>query len=290
MARFWLVATILLVFSGIAAADDEIHDLAAVDNLDAVKALLADSPQLLEKKNDLGYTPFQWAAMKASWNVAGYLMDHGADVKDIAPDGGSVLHRIAHYHAPEMMQKAISKGAEVDLQNRWGRTPLHVAARRGCVEVAGVLLKHGAKVNAVTREGWTPLHVARKSGHADMVKFLLSRGADPEIKDSSGKTASEYDYQRPQAQAITAAELKEYCGDYSFGGGYWTKVWLEDGKLKLDEHSIDILHYYAKDKFFCEQEPWKISFTRNSAGEIEKIQLQFLRRTVEAVKADRDQH
>lgn len=265
----------------------DIFQAASEDNLAAVKQLLLENPPLLESKNDLGYTPLQWAAMKASWRVTAYLIDKGADLKVVAPDGGTVLHRIAHYHAPEIMHKAIAAGSLVSVSNRWGRTALHVAARRGCADVAAVLLDNGADINAVTNEGWTPLHVANKSGHSSVCDFLISRGADLERKDQTGNKASEYSFVRPEKIDLTQEKLKEFCGDYSFGGGYWTKVWLENDRLKIEEFSIDELFYTGEDTFYCVQEPWVIKFHRDKKGEVKEISLQFLRRTVKAVKTER---
>lgn len=38
----------------------------------------------------------------------------------------------------------VREGEDVDLQNRWGQTALHVAARRGRCDAAALLLLHGA--------------------------------------------------------------------------------------------------------------------------------------------------
>ena len=55
-----------------------------------------------------------------------------------------------------------------------------------------MLIEAGANINIQDSEGKTPLIKAVKEKHADFVKFLCAAGADLEIKDNSGKTA--YDY------------------------------------------------------------------------------------------------
>ena len=51
----------------------------------------------------------------------------------------------------------VREGEDVDLQNRWGQTALHVAARRGRYDAAALLLLHGASHSIVDAKGHAPL-------------------------------------------------------------------------------------------------------------------------------------
>ncbi|KAL7436727.1 hypothetical protein ACHAXM_008680 [Skeletonema potamos] len=53
---------------------------------------------------------------------------------------------------------------EIDAQNNYGRTPLHIAAARGNWHVARLLINAGADVHAIDKRGFTPGQVARKRG------------------------------------------------------------------------------------------------------------------------------
>ena len=44
------------------------------------------------------------------------------------------------------------------------------------------LLEHGAEVNLADHSGQTPIHVAAKHGHEALVCSLLQYGADPKVK------------------------------------------------------------------------------------------------------------
>ncbi len=68
-------------------------------------------------------------------------------------DGGTPTQWASHHDQPEMTKKLIDAGADFGISNQWGRTPLHVAARRNCKAVAVVLLAVGADPNTITREG-----------------------------------------------------------------------------------------------------------------------------------------
>jgi ankyrin repeat protein len=53
-----------------------------------------------------------------------------------------------------------------------------------------LLLEHGADPNIKNKDGITPLHWAVfKSGvHVEVVKLLLEHGADPNIQNKKGRT------------------------------------------------------------------------------------------------------
>lgn len=54
------------------------------------------------------------------------------------------------------------KGAGVQLKTSDGRSALHVAASSGHFESAELLLRHGAQMNVKDQLGDTPLHKAAK--------------------------------------------------------------------------------------------------------------------------------
>jgi len=76
----------------------------------------------------------------------------------------------------DMVELLIGAGANVNVRDRDGFTPLHWAAY-GFTQVAEVLLANGAKVNARDAWGRTPLGEARIEGHAGMVELLRKHGA-----------------------------------------------------------------------------------------------------------------
>ncbi len=54
-----------------------------------------------------------------------------------------------------------------------------------------MLLDRGADANVRDQFGDTPLIVACAKGHAETAALLLERGADPSVKDQEGRTAKE---------------------------------------------------------------------------------------------------
>ncbi len=93
----------------------------------------------------------------------------------------------------EKVKDLLTNGAEVDVRDENGMTPLLLAAKKGNSEIVSLLLAHGADVNAQDYYlAWTPLILASALGHKKVVKILLEYGADIDIKDQNGMTALKY--------------------------------------------------------------------------------------------------
>jgi len=100
----------------------------------------------------------------------------------------------------------LTKGADPNLAERDGNTPLIAAARVGYLDAADMLLRRGAKVDATNRMGETALIVAVQVRQLPVVKLLLAKGADPNRTDSAqGYSALDYARRDPRARDILAA-------------------------------------------------------------------------------------
>ena len=252
--------------------------------LDGVKALLAESPALLDVADESGYTPLRWAGIRGESEIARLLVGAGANPNSVGADGGTPLHGAAHHDDSEMMDAFINSGGDIHLHNQWGRTPLHVAARRGCLEVARILLDAGADPNATTAEGWSTLNVAYRGGHTDLVELLLSRGADPELADADGVLPGAVTLVRPPSVSLNRRQLDQYVGHYDLGGGFGFDVWRVGDRMRLREFAPDDMVPVAVDTFFAVQEPWRVVFHRDSEGSVSGMDVDFLRQTVSARK------
>jgi ankyrin repeat protein len=159
-----------------AAAKDgqtPLHLAAEAGDLECVQALL-DGKAELNPKDSAGRTPVQLAAREDHEDVVLFLAEHGCELPDILSAANSGKTEVV-----EALLKNDAKQAAAT--NAYGRTPLHLAARRGQAKTAAVLLAAGAAVNAQDKDRWTPLHLAAAGGHEDVVRLLLENKADPNI-------------------------------------------------------------------------------------------------------------
>ena len=78
--------------------------------------------------------------------------------------------------------RLIEAGADVNLRNRFGTTPLFMASQNGHTGVVKLLLANKADVNAALKtDGRTPLFMASQNGHTWVVKLLLANKADVNV-------------------------------------------------------------------------------------------------------------
>lgn len=109
------------------------------------------------------------------------------------PAGTLPLHFACDEGKAEVVKVLIARGADVNAQNAYHFTPLHVICSGwGNVECARLLLEAGANPDLKeSNAGMTPLLWAAAKANTELVKLLLAHGADTEIRNNEGRTALE---------------------------------------------------------------------------------------------------
>ena len=117
------------------------------------------------------------------------LSNHGADINLRDNWGKTPLHRATCNGHEAIVKLLLDKGADINLQDDWlFWTPLHWAASKGHEAIIRLLLDKGTDINLKNNLGYTPLHWAASLGHEATVKLLLDRGADINLKNNIGWT------------------------------------------------------------------------------------------------------
>jgi ankyrin repeat protein len=94
----------------------------------------------------------------------------------------SLLAEAARNGHADLGALLLDAGAEPNVRDGQGRSPLYWAAATGHAEVVELLLARGADVHLGARSGDTPLVVAAQNGHERVVQSLLEHGADPALR------------------------------------------------------------------------------------------------------------
>ena len=94
---------------------------------------------------------------------------------------GAVVIPTPHNFA--LVKALVGSGANVNVSDEVGETPLLLAARQGQRDVVRYLIEQGANVNAGDKKGDTPLSLVAAwhdgmAGDRDIINALLERGAD----------------------------------------------------------------------------------------------------------------
>jgi ankyrin repeat protein len=189
--RSSLLSVVLSAALAVAASDargGNIHDAAREGDLERLRAILEESPSLVDSRDENGMTPLHLACRGVHVDVAGFLVAAGADVTATDDNGVTPLHSVAFRGNMELCRLFIDNGADIDATITGGTASIHLAVRAGHTGVVEVLLDSGAGVD--TRDGLdsTPLLSAASYGHRDIAVILIERGADVGAANERGTT------------------------------------------------------------------------------------------------------
>ncbi|KAI9437175.1 hypothetical protein H4582DRAFT_332520 [Lactarius indigo] len=146
--------------------------------LNLTKHLIAEYPRHVNVMVGRNKSPLVAALCNRHIKVAELLHQHGS-VLHIGYRSCTLLHAASKDGLTDVAQWLLSVGADADVQDDDGSTPLHFAAVNGRLEIVRILLGHGVDVSvATTRGNHTPLHEASRRGHVDVVRLLIQHGAD----------------------------------------------------------------------------------------------------------------
>jgi ankyrin repeat protein len=108
--------------------------------------------------------------------LAEILISKGADVNVRDKYRSTPLLKVCWKQNIELAKILISKGADVDIIDSNQYTPLTVAYPN--IELAEILISKGADVNYQSHDGFTLLHYAAMYYGPELVKFYLSKGSN----------------------------------------------------------------------------------------------------------------
>lgn len=104
--------------------------------------------------------------------------DLDEDINGKDPDmGETALHHSVSNNNEEVIRQLISRGADLNATNNYGRTPLHLAALYVCHEAGVILLDAGANIDALDRWGAAPLEMQGSRNQKSLNVLLIERGA-----------------------------------------------------------------------------------------------------------------
>ena len=150
--------------------------------------------------NELGNTPLHWAVeCDRSLNCVQFLLHSGADVNVQNVYGRTVLMNASRLGCPADVKEFIAAGADVNTHNHDGHAALIIAAAQGSFECVEALLEAGASVNSADNMGNTPLILAASANThktstdvCTVIKLLLKSGARINTRNHSLENALDF--------------------------------------------------------------------------------------------------
>lgn len=163
--------------------------------------------------------PAAHAQFSDSYNFLKAVKDRkGEDVEKLLSEPGSVLintrditsgetalHIVIERRDSTWLGYLLQKGANPNIADKKGTTPLMLATQLGYVDGIDWLVGKKAQVDQTNRSGETALILAVQLRNTEAVRALLKAGANPDKTDSrAGYSARDYAKQDGRASAIAA--------------------------------------------------------------------------------------
>jgi hypothetical protein len=139
-----------------------------------------------------GFTVLSEAWKKDRWDFVRFLLLHGADPQapiEYYAGKGPPLVAAAWEGQYKIVELLLQQGVDVNAKDSIGMSALRTAAGKGDLEIVRLLLEHGADVNSRASSDTTPLHAAVSGQHIDIVRVLIENGADVNTHSTSDEEA-----------------------------------------------------------------------------------------------------
>ena len=198
----------------------------------AIDALLTIEGVDASRVDDDGWSPLHVASYWSLSNIAKKLIEHGGwrmvfhtnatgwhafqflvkqDLEELAcmilerferlpesgnhldPEGNGLLHsmvRLGWKMASKMMIQM--PGIELNMLDRWGRSPLHYAASTPGTTISRMLIAGGTNLSHMDLNHATPLMYALDDGMVKTIDLLIAMGASCEGVDKEGRSTLHY--------------------------------------------------------------------------------------------------
>ncbi len=249
-----------------------LHYAARWGHTDTLKTLLTKKGLDLEIKNPEGQTPLFLAVKDNNLETTQLLLDHGANVNVQDRDGDTPLLQAAHHGNQALLQTLfqfgpdivkdnniestrlfLAHGANVNVEDRDGNTPLMQAVCHGNKDLVELLVQHGGDIHHKDLQNTTLLmRAAAVENGEDVVKYLLEKGLRVDDKDSKGMTpflwAAAYNPNPAVIKQLLAhgSDITAHTNTFNTALGLAAKVGhravvellLQDARINLEEPNL----------------------------------------------------
>lgn len=161
-----------ILFSAVSQAQDKnVFDVARKGTLSDIQEIFNQTPELINAINDNKATPLILACYRNNEAVALYLSDKVSNVNYNSGMGTALMASIMSGNKV-IIEKLISKKADLDQTDTQGKTALIYASFNNNTEIVQMLIKAGANKKLADKENRTALDYAKFNKNTQLIILL----------------------------------------------------------------------------------------------------------------------
>ena len=172
-----------------------LHYAVEMRNPDAVAFLVSKNARVEATEYSKNYTSLHIAVQTGQKEIVGIFCRPDVFQPELLNkpdrDGNTLLHLVAvstHRDAVYLAELLLALGANPNIQDATGSTPLHVSViHRSALEIVERLVHYGASVDRRNFAQKTALHLAAERGSFVYAELLVQLGANMNLPDGSGQ-------------------------------------------------------------------------------------------------------
>ena len=202
----WSAGLALLALTlPLALSAGEIHEAVLAHDLDRVKQLLLEHPDLVNSRTEKGDTPLYIASFRGYKQMVPLLLQFGADPNPAPNLRNETPLSIARELNMKLTATTLLKAGAVEDDRSRGAEIRYLTQKRETATLGERLQQFPKLVNARNAFGQTPLALALSSDSPDLntVLALLNRNADPNATNVFGGTPYSIAVEREHALFIS---------------------------------------------------------------------------------------
>lgn len=157
-------------------------------DMDAVRSLLKENSQLVNRQDRSGRTPLYFAVLGGHQEMAGFLIEQGAVVRTGDHNLRAPIHMAGFMDDIPMAELLLENGAVVDTRAIGAATPLIHSSLADRFNFSRFLIERGADINVQCNSLTTPLYFAVLNDNRAFLNYMLDKGADLDTPDFLGRT------------------------------------------------------------------------------------------------------
>ncbi|XP_073331826.1 CARD- and ANK-domain containing inflammasome adapter protein [Pagrus major] len=179
--------TVNVLLKAGAKVDHDVINEAIMLNEESILHLLLDNARGALSEEELGSALLS-AVRQNHDGLVTVLIDRGANVNMFDKQGYTPLLLSAELGHTEVFRVLVAKQAKLDATLSDGSSALHLAVHSGSVPIAQTLLGKGLDPNTTGPKAQTPLHLAAQCNRPELVDLLLRAGAQVNAAAQDGLT------------------------------------------------------------------------------------------------------